>query len=118
MDERLRKILILLLKGCEKTASWGIYNMQVHADSITFCVSAMKYAGRITIEPISDNCCMVTFEDGRCVKCDFGIVVTQIDLKIERTNSYAEDLSKWLQSNGCMLDLRKAHRSKRQIVPL
>lgn len=100
MKAIMRKILIELLNEETIVGSWGITNIDIADMSLSFDVSAMRYKGRISIEPKEniDTEVNVTFLDGSIdnIATNLSSIVEDVDKQIEYSDDYNSKLADWI----------------------
>ena len=97
MNIEVKQIVISILKDSEIVSSWGISDIRLTSDSVSFTVDAMKYKGDVAIKTRLNKKCMVSFGEGIGIPCTYDTIVKTIDLKIEYSENYTEEIEKWLQ---------------------
>ncbi len=95
MSNEIRNILLLFLKEKVIVASWGMSEIKILTDGLTFSVEAMKYKGTVRISPVGTADCMVSFANKRTFQCRTENLVSALDGVIEKSDDYFEDLIDW-----------------------
>lgn len=95
MNVEIKNILRLLIKEKVVTASWGISDIRILANSITFSVEAMIYQGVVEISPINATDCIVWLSDKKEIRCSIKSLVPNLDKLIESSDNYYANLLNW-----------------------
>lgn len=98
MNEKIRTVLIMMLKDEVIVASWGISNIRIADSALVFDVCGFLYQGTVTIVA-TDISYRIQFEDGVQVEVVLANILETLDQYIEKDASYMENISNWLQSN-------------------
>lgn len=96
ISKSMRKLSETMLGEEVILASWGISNVILNENTMTFTVSGFKYTGPVEIVSQGDNSYQVAL--GNIVigtfTCD--TIVEALDRAIERTEDYPNTLRGWL----------------------
>ncbi len=95
MNKEIRNILLLFLKERTITASWGISNIKILPNTISFSVKAMMYKGVIQISPIDTTDCKVHLVSKGDFQCNTKDLVSKLDCLIEKSDNYYTNLFNW-----------------------
>ena len=98
MTENIRTIVLDFISNPIIIASWGITSIDVKHDSISFCVDALKYRGKIIIND-SKDIVQTLLENNCTTSTKPGIVMQVIDDLIESGPNYNRELKKWVVGN-------------------
>lgn len=95
MTENIKSILWDFIENPIIVASWGISEINVKHNSISFAVSAIKYVGKVIIE---DNGTFVSIKlnNSNFSTSNLCIVTSAIDDLIENGPNYSRALKKWV----------------------
>ncbi len=95
MSNEIRNILLLFLKEKVIVASWGMSEISILPNCLTFSVEAMKYKGTVRITPVGTADCMVGLADKQTFQCSTEDLVSTLDGVIEKSDGYFVDLIDW-----------------------
>lgn len=98
MTENIKSILLNFIENPIIVASWGISEINVNHDSISFAVSAIKYVGKVIIED-NDTSVSIKLNNANFYTSNITIVTTAIDDLIENGPNYSRELRKWVIDN-------------------
>lgn len=101
MDNKVRTLLVEFLTNSTIITSWGITDIKVAETNISFFVNAFKYNGRIVINICNEEheftyeieyTSLYNFKE----RADISNIISIIDRTIEASDSYYEDIVKWI----------------------
>ena len=90
------EILAALLESELIVASWGISDIKISSDSVSFSVDGMKYQGLVSISQTSSSDCIVSLKGKASFRCSQLELASKLDNLIERSDNYYGDLLEWL----------------------
>lgn len=96
LSKDIRNLLINFLSNQNVVASWGISNIQIEENSISFTVCGMKYQGGVSVNRFGKNVYDVKMREKVYKSLKMHDVINKIDDYIEHTDNYQEDVKKWL----------------------
>jgi hypothetical protein len=98
MNTKQKELISLFLNNSIILCSWGISNINIDSNIVSFSVYGFKYKGSIQIQSLS-NYYKVTYNN-RILLCKTPmIVIKQLDEIIEHTDTeYSNDIIKWIKS--------------------
>jgi len=101
MNSNVRNLLLQIIEEKEVATSWGINNINIEENAISFSVNGLKYCGKVNITFKSIACVDITFADEHKTICSVDIfnVVSIIDREVEVTNNYCQSIMDWLHDN-------------------
>lgn len=99
MRKEIREVLVLLLGARGVVASWGMSNININPHSLSFNVNGLRYKGKVRIVPAPEAQYAVILRNGNKLYCTAEDMVYQLDTIIEHTESYSDDLLKWIRIN-------------------
>ncbi len=96
LSKGIRSLLVTFLNDSVIIASWGITDIKIEDNKLSFKVDGLIYQGAVVI--IEQDCnYLVIMED-----CEFSsnldILVNALDEKIEKTENYTDDLINWIEN--------------------
>ena len=92
----MKLALITLLEDKVVVASWGISNIIINSEKIQFDVDRLKFKGTVLIEESGLKTYTIRMGD-ECYNCRLNNLVTFLDMKIECTKCYFNDLKGWIE---------------------
>lgn len=97
-SKEIKRMLLELLKNNTVVVSWGISNLTIEGDEITFEVDALKYKGVVAVF-VSKRQNYYDLKIGEKVIKELLIneVVDMIDKEVEYSNNYPDLLTKILK---------------------
>lgn len=96
ITKETRKALLAFLNNKPVIACWGMSNIRIAPNTITFNVKGLLYSGSVSIECYSPNNYTVRFGNNLPLFCTLQNLVGFIDVQIERSPDYIEDVTKWI----------------------
>lgn len=99
MRKEIREVLVLLLGARDVVASWGMSNININPHFLSFTVNGLRYKGKVRIIPDPKAQYAVVLGKGNKFYCTAEDMVSQLDTIIEHTESYSDDLLKWIRIN-------------------
>lgn len=95
LNKGLRSVLVALIKNDVITASWGVSNIGINTDSLSFDVIGLKYKGSIIIEAVNESEYIIHIGERIVTLYSANDLVAFLDKIIERTPNYLLDLNQW-----------------------
>jgi hypothetical protein len=97
LSEPFRRLLLTLLINSTEVSSWGITDINITDDVLSFCVNGFKYQGQVKLSVSNSDHFTIqlgshSFENVKLVD-----VFVILDSAIEQTDSYNEDLQNYIQ---------------------
>ncbi len=96
ISKSMRKLSETMLGEEVILASWGITNVILNENTMTFTVSGFKYTGPVEIVSQDDNSYLVTLGNSVIGSFTCEAIVNALDSEIEHTEDYQNTLRKWL----------------------
>ena len=96
LSKDIRNLLITFLSNQNIVASWGIGNIQIEENSVSFTVCGMKYQGGVSVNRVGETFYDVKMGEMVFKSLKIDDVMNKIDDYIEHTDNYQEDIKKWL----------------------
>lgn len=96
LTKEIRNLLITLLGNQDTVASWGISNILIRKKCICFDVSGFKYQGPVEISASCNSCYGVKIGENDFGTVKLGDVISTLDNGIEYTETYYDDIEKWV----------------------
>lgn len=91
----IKLLLVKFLSESTTVGSWGVTDILVEENKLTFKVNGFLYQGTVEIH-ISDSLYSVSLEGDRFTT-NLDTLVSDLDEKIEKTPNYTSDLMEWLE---------------------
>lgn len=97
MNENIRLLLVELMKHQNVVSSWGLSNIKIASDKLSFEVSGFLYKGEVSVVANSNR--YAVRMDGRKFD-DIALqqIVSLLDELIEEDKEYVERLVGWLSA--------------------
>ncbi len=105
------EILAALLESELLVASWGISDIKISSDSVSFSVDGMKYQGLVSISQTSSSDCIVSLRGKNSFRCSQIELVSKLDDLIERSDNYYGDLLDWFNRKELKNNQTSPHES-------
>lgn len=99
INKALKSVLITLVNNDAITASWGISNIDIKANTLSFDVSGLMYKGSIKIETFNEYEFFIHIGGQVFTLYNVNDLSVFLDKKIERTPDYISDLEQWLSKD-------------------
>ena len=96
MKSSIKTILCDFISYPEITASWGITNLDVCDDNISFETNAFKYSGTLQITENEEKIFVKLVDTGIIIETIPNLVLSIIDDLVESGPKYNEKLKKWV----------------------
>ena len=97
MNKNLIRVMIVLLKQREIISSWGISDVHINGNVLSFQVDGFIYKGYICII-CNTSYCEAKFANGKTIKCNVLDLSKVLDAAIEKDENYLLNLETWLAS--------------------
>ena len=97
MNKNLKRVMIVLLKEKEIISSWGISNVHMKGNVLSFQVDGFIYKGSICIV-CNTSYCEARFANSKTIKCNALDLSKVLDAAIEKDENYLLNLETWLAS--------------------
>lgn len=97
MDDKIKRMLLVLLQEWDFVASWGISQIQIKETSISFNVEGFLYQGKVTILS-EDAKYTIEFANGEFCETSLQKLVSDLDRHIEKDPRYQQRLETWFES--------------------
>lgn len=94
LSKGLRSLLITFINESVTVVSWGITEIHIFSNRLTFKVDGFLYKGEIEIIECN-SVFTVKLSDSEFL-CQLNDIVDFLDSKIEKTDSYTSDLIDWI----------------------
>ena len=93
MNRQTKLLIIELLKHRNAVESWGVSDIGISCDSLSFCVQGLRYSGRITVTSQGGDYVIASETDMIVMSSQLLERLPQVlDDMIERTDNYIQDL--------------------------
>lgn len=96
LDKAIQLALITLLENKVIVASWGITNIIIKPSTLIFDVYGIKYKGTVSVDASETSGYIIQIGEETYSNCCIDTLVKILDIRIERTVNYLEDLREWL----------------------
>lgn len=99
MTKENRNLLLKLLENRTIVSSWGLSDIIVADAFVRFKVNGFKFKDQIEIryDDVHKKY-KITFGNANSYTCSLEDLVDFLDKKIEKTNTYIEDLKLWIKN--------------------
>lgn len=97
MDDKVKRMLLVLLQEKDLVASWGISQIHVKETSISFNVAGFLYQGQVTVSADGANY-EIRFASGDFCDTSLENLVSDLDRHIEKDSRYLQRLETWFDS--------------------
>lgn len=99
MNLGIRCLMQTMLEAQETVASWGITNIKIGNDAISFDVCGFKFEGSVFIKT-NNHGYDVYLNNELKVHSEHKDIVCCLDNLVERTDNYEDDLFNWIIVNN------------------
>lgn len=99
MDDKIKEMLFAMLADSTVVGSWGVSDIHIGQDVLSFCVDGFRYRGPVEIR--ADGEAYDVSLAGVCFNgLSTGEAVLTVDREVEADDNYLRDVAKWLHHNG------------------
>lgn len=102
-----------MLEAHETITSWGITNIKIGDDIISFDVCGFKFEGCVLIQTI-DYGYDVYLDNELKAHCECNNIVSCLDSLVEHTDNYEDDLFNWIIVNNKVISKKLTRMSLRR----
>lgn len=95
MNEKIKKLLVELLMHENVVGSWGITEIKIEENEVSFLVSAFMYNGIVRIRCNDENY-SVQLDEKTIVGFELYSIVDVIDKEIEASTDYYKKVARWI----------------------
>ena len=88
----------MLLANDEIVGSWGITDIEISFNSISFNVNGFLYVGRVLIFPNDSNLYTIELSTQTFEHIELDRVVQVLDSEIEKSEDYIQELTLWIKN--------------------
>ena len=93
-----KQLLCTLINDYIRVASWGITNISIDEEKISFNVNGFNYCGDIIIKSDSSGCYNITIGKQKNIKCHLDELIDTLDRIIEASDDYLIQLENIIRS--------------------
>ena len=96
ITQETRDALLAFWNNKSITSCWGIHNIKIASDTITFDVEGLIYSSPISVECTYPNNYTIKFNNNITIPCTLESLVDLIDTQIEHSTDYIADVAEWI----------------------
>ena len=93
-----KQLLCTLINDYIRVASWGITNISIDEEKISFNVNGFNYCGDIINKSDSSGCYNITKKKKKNIKCHLDELIDTLDRIIEASDDYLIQLENIIRS--------------------
>ena len=98
LSSPIQTLLLMLLANDEIVGSWGITDIEISFNSISFNVNGFLYVGRVLIFPNDSNLYTIELSTQTFEHIELDRVVQVLDSEIEKSEDYIQELTLWIKN--------------------
>lgn len=98
LNKTIKQVMITLLNKKDIVTSWGISDICIIDDRVSFKVDGFRYKGLVTIYSKSENLLEVVLNYRSYRNVTTKNILSLLDSEIESSDDYINDLQVWIEN--------------------